>query len=54
MKSIVFDTETTGLPLNKNSSIYNTHEWPHIIQLSYIVYDEDNHKVIANVNDFIF
>jgi len=53
MKSIFFDTETTGLPLHKNSSIYNTKEWPYIIQLSYIVYDEDTNKVIANVNDYI-
>ena len=38
MKVLVFDTETTGLPKGKNPSIYKTELWPHIIQLSYIVY----------------
>lgn len=39
MKIVVFDTETTGLPKYKNSSIYKTDDWPYIIQLSYIIYD---------------
>ena len=39
MKVLIFDTETTGLPEGKNPSIYETQKWPHIIQLSYIVYD---------------
>ena len=43
MKVLVFDTETTGLP--KRYAKYNdTHEWPHIIQISYIYYDTDTHE----------
>jgi DNA polymerase III subunit epsilon len=53
MKTIVFDTETTGLPLQRNSSIYKTEEWPHMVQLSYMVVDENTHEIITEVNDYI-
>ena len=52
-KSIIFDTETTGLPLQRNSSIYKTNEWPHTIQLSYIVMDDETHEILVEVNDYI-
>lgn len=40
-KILVFDTETTGLPASRSSTIYKTHEWPYVVQLSfvYIHYD---------------
>ena len=48
MKILTFDTETTGLP-EKDASIYNINKWPHIIQLSYILYDSyDNNVIIKN------
>ena len=48
MKILVFDTETTGLP-EKNASIYDTDKWPHIVQLSYVLYDmETNHSIIQD------
>ena len=47
MKVLVFDTETTGLPQN-NPSIYQTHLWPHVVQLSYMLYDTDKNKIIAS------
>lgn len=50
MKVLVFDTETTGLPTHYNSSIYNTDEWPHIVQLSYILYDTTASKILTTVN----
>jgi DNA polymerase III epsilon subunit-like protein len=53
MKVMVFDTETTGLPLEKNPSIYESHKWPHIIQLSYIIYDSETNDLIALENDYI-
>lgn len=53
MKLLVFDTETSGLPKHKYSSIYKTSEWPHILQLSYIVWDLDNNEIIAQENDYI-
>lgn len=49
MKILVFDTETTGLP-EKDASIYNFNQWPHIIQLSYIFYDMSNNNVIVKDN----
>lgn len=51
MKILVFDTETTGLPIN-NPSIYQLNNWPHIIQLSYIIYDLSSN--LYNIeNDYV-
>ena len=47
MKVLVFDTETTGLPQN-NPSIYQTHLWPHVVQLSYMLYDTNKNKIMAS------
>lgn len=52
MKVLVFDTETTGLPVN-NPSIYQTSAWPHVIQLSYILYDTDKNKIIASQDNIV-
>ena len=35
-----------GLP-EKNASIFNTINWPHILQLSYILYDLSNNNLIS-------
>ena len=53
MKFLVFDTETTGLPQGRNPSIYKTELWPHVIQLSYIVYCSDENKILSLVDDYI-
>ena len=46
MKVLVFDTETTGLPKVKKTLVYmRLSKWPHIIQLSYIVYDSDKNDI---------
>ena len=39
MRVIVFDTETTGLPTERNASYQDTDKWPHVVQLSFIVYN---------------
>ena len=44
MKLLVFDTETTGLPESRTTSILETSKWPHIVQLSWILYDDDTKK----------
>jgi len=49
MKILVFDTETTGLPEGRNPSIITTHLWPHIVQLSYILYDTE----LATILDYV-
>lgn len=41
MKVLVFDTETTGLPEGRNTSITEVEKWPHIIQISYLLYDTE-------------
>jgi DNA polymerase III epsilon subunit-like protein len=53
MKVLVFDTETTGLPDGKNPSIYETQKWPHILQLSYIVYDSETNDIVTLEDDYI-
>ena len=53
MKVLIFDTETTGLPEGKNPSIYETQKWPHIIQLSYIVYDSETNDIVTLEDDYI-
>lgn len=57
MKILIFDTETTGLPV-KNSSIYDKCNWPYIIQLSFIYYDLSNNHLLVydnyiNIDDSI-
>lgn len=57
MKVLVFDTETTGLP-EKNAkgfspSIYETKNWPHIVQLSYILYDSEKNKILIEHDHII-
>ena len=52
MKIIVFDTETTGLPKNRQSLVTDTEEWPYIVQFSYIIYDMTTNK-LEKVSDSI-
>lgn len=46
MKVLVFDTETTGLPV-KNASLYESNDWPYIVQLSYILFDTEKNKILV-------
>ena len=46
MKVLVFDTETNGLPKGINPSITETHNWPHILQISFILYDDETHNIL--------
>jgi DNA polymerase III epsilon subunit-like protein len=52
MRVLVFDTETTGLPKSKILNPDTLNLWPHIVQLSYVVYDVSDNAV-TNVRDFI-
>lgn len=51
MKLLVFDTETTGL-IPKNTSIYDTEQYPYIVQISWILYDTSLNDKLS-VRDFI-
>ena len=54
MKVIVFDTETTGLIPSRFPRIAsNLEKYPYIVQLSYIVYDTDTHKILHEQDDII-
>jgi DNA polymerase-3 subunit epsilon len=37
---LFFDTETTGLPKNYKASVHDLNNWPRLVQLAFIGYDE--------------
>jgi DNA polymerase III epsilon subunit-like protein len=42
MTTIIFDTETTGLPKNKwRSALQGPANWPDLVSICWLVYDED-------------
>lgn len=54
MKLLVFDTETTGLPprnLKKTGKWWE--KYPHIVQLSWILYDVEQNKILTMGDDII-
>lgn len=52
MKILVFDTETTGLP-ERGAPIIAVHRWPYIVQLSYLIFDTNDNKIIETVDNII-
>mgnify|MGYP003332971075 FL=1 len=46
MKILIFDTETSGLPEDRNASLLSTNKWPYILQLSYILYDSSKNIIL--------
>ena len=44
---IVFDTETTGLPQGWNTPPTESDKYPHIVQISYMLYDTNLDKTVA-------
>jgi DNA polymerase-3 subunit epsilon len=52
MKVLVFDTETTGLPLSYNAALTDSAKWPHIVQLSFLLYDTEE-KLVLDYSDYI-
>lgn len=53
MKILIFDTETTGLPIERNPLIKETKKWPYIIQFSFILYDIQNSAILDLMNEII-
>lgn len=51
MRVLVFDTETTGLPKAKLSPD-TLHQWPTIVQFSYVIYDLSLNDIIET-KDYI-
>ena len=48
MRFLVFDTETTGLPQTKYINPFTLHQWPHIVQFSYIIYDSSLNDIVES------
>lgn len=51
MKYLIFDTETTGLPTRWGAHYTETEVWPRIVQLSWIVAEDD--KLIVESDNII-
>ena len=46
MKLLIFDTETTGLPVNRNiQAINGPNNWPHIVSVSWVILDVETNKL---------
>jgi DNA polymerase III subunit epsilon len=41
MKYLFFDTETTGLPRNYKASVRDLDNWPRLVQLAWLMFDDD-------------
>ena len=52
MSVVVFDVETTGLPKKRNRPFTEFDNWPHIVQMSWLVYNSDKGE-IESINDYI-
>ena len=48
---LFFDTETTGLPRNWDAPVSDVNNWPRLVQLAFLIYDEKGIKVSGG--DFI-
>ena len=48
---LFFDTETTGLPRNWKAPVTDLSNWPRLVQLAYLYYDNDGNKISGG--DFI-
>ena len=46
MRTLVFDSETTGLSKTQIISPSTIHLWPHVVQFSYIVFDTETNKIV--------
>ena len=43
---LFFDTETTGLPKNYNAPISDFNNWPRLVQIAYLMFDEKGDKIL--------
>ena len=42
---LFFDTETTGLPKNWKAPVTDLHNWPRLVQLAYLLYDNQGNQI---------
>ena len=48
---LFFDTETTGLPVNWKAPVSDLNNWPRLVQIAWLVYDNSGNKISGK--DFI-
>ena len=53
MKVLVFDTETTGLPVDQNAPLKDSAKWPYIVQLSFMVFDTESKEILEYSDSII-
>lgn len=53
MKLLIFDTETTGLPKNRQPAARGPNNWPHIVSISWIVLDTDTNTELKTASYII-
>lgn len=41
MKHLIYDTETTGLPIDYKAHVHEVDNWPRLVQLAWMVIDDD-------------
>ncbi|MEN8121004.1 MAG: 3'-5' exonuclease [Bacteroidota bacterium] len=42
---LLFDTETTGLPKNYKAPVTDTDNWPRLVQIAWLTFDNDGNKI---------
>lgn len=52
MRTLFFDTETSGLPINYKAPVTDLGNWPRLVQIGWIVYDDDG-KVLNEVERIV-
>jgi len=45
MNTLIFDVETTGLPVSWNAPVTNVGNWPRVIQIAWQVYDPEENLI---------
>jgi DNA polymerase III epsilon subunit-like protein len=53
MKLLIFDTETTGLPKDRNPPNHGPNNWPHLVSISWILLDSETNQIIKEQNHII-
>ncbi|MBE0425131.1 MAG: 3'-5' exonuclease [Nitrospirae bacterium] len=51
-KYLVFDVETTGLPINRYASPNDFKNWPYVVQIAWLLFD-DEYKLIEHNNFYL-
>jgi DNA polymerase-3 subunit alpha len=53
MKLLIFDTETTGLPKTRNPAQDGPNNWPHIVSISWVIFNTDTNTIEKQENHII-